>query len=559
MTFSPNMQARGAKPYGRLEYRNGRWVISGLAPHVAIRLKANFPQINKAQTGTFELSDLDNVCADLDWFLGRYPMEMEAKDRARLSDQRQFFERRRDELEQIMLPNWKPPTRFGFKPGFKLWQIQEQAVELTHRKKRILLADTVGNGKTFSALGAIVGSPYLPAAVVAKTHLPTQWVNDFIKPFTYLSAHIIEGTTPYTLPPANVYIWKYSNIAGWSDIAATGAFKAFIADEVHELRKGVSTQKGKACKVFADLAQICLPMSGTPVFNYGDEIFNIMDIFIPGILGTFEEFTREWCTWRGNGKWKVNDPEALGTYLREMQVFLRRVRQGRPVNTEIIEVDYDYEIDAKARDLARTLALKVRDGGFQESGQAARDLDHLARRVTGVAKARGVAAFVRMLLSQGVPLLLGGWHRDCYDIWLKELADFNPLMYTGTEPPKKKDQTKHALIRGESNLGIFSLRSGDGVDGLQKRFRTVVHGEMDWSPLVHEQFLGRIDREGQDADVLDSYWCVVNEGSDPVIREVHGLKRSQARGITDPLGGVGHVYHDSSRLKALADRYLEVT
>jgi hypothetical protein len=59
-------------------------------------------------------------------------------------------------------------------------------------------------------------------------------------------------------------------------------------------------------------------VTNTPVYNYGDEIHNILDILAPGALGTREEFIREWGGAAGNnGKVLVTNPAALGTYLRD--------------------------------------------------------------------------------------------------------------------------------------------------------------------------------------------------------------------------------------------------
>ena len=70
------------------------------------------------------------------------------------------------------------------------------------------------------------------------------------------------------------------------------------------------------------------------------------------------------------------------------------------------------------------------------------ELDKLLRRVTGIAKARHVAAYVRILLESGAPVLLAGWHRDVYDIWRGALAEFRPVLYSGTETAKQKDRAK---------------------------------------------------------------------------------------------------------------------
>ena len=58
-------------------------------------------------------------------------------------------------------------------------------------------------------------------------------------------------------------------------------------------------------------------------------------------------------------------------------------------------------------------------------------------------------------------------------------------------------------------------------------------GELDWSPGVHEQCIGRVHRDGQTEPVM-AYYCVADEGSDPVIADVLGLKEAQAIGIVEP-------------------------
>lgn len=88
---------------------------------------------------------------------------------------------------------------------------------------------------------------------------------------------------------------------------------------------------------------------------------------------------------------------------------------------------------------------------------------------------------------------------------------------------------------------IISLRSGAGLDGLQRVTSTVVIGELDWSPKVHEQNIGRVYRDGQKEPCV-AYYLVADEGSDPVIADVLGLKEAQATGIIDPdRAGVPHL------------------
>jgi SNF2 family DNA or RNA helicase len=114
-------------------------------------------------------------------------------------------------------------------------------------------------------------------------------------------------------------------------------------------------------------------------------------------------------------------------------------------------------------------------------------------------------------------------------------------MYTGDESETAKVASVAAFVEGRANVLIISLRAGAGLDGLQQVSRTVVIGELDWSPQVHQQNIGRVYRDGQSEPCV-AYYLVADEGSDPVIADVLGLKEAQATGIVDPdRAGVPHL------------------
>jgi hypothetical protein len=190
-----------------------------------------------------------------------------------------------------------------------------------------------------------------------------------------------------------------------------------------------------------------------------------------------------------------------------------------------------------------------------QRGQAARELDMMARHATGVAKAAGVAALIRILVESGLKVLAAGWHRDVYDAWMVALADLKPMLYTGSESPAAKRKTKSAFISGECPLIFMSLRSGAGVDGLQGVCHTAVIGEFDWSPQVHKQFIGRLRRPGQ-TEQVDAIYAHTNGGSDPVLVEMLGLKASQSAGIVDPYRPQPANVTDDSRMRRLAAQFL---
>ncbi len=545
------------RTYGKMSMAGEHWVIEEIEAHVAIKLKNVFSRIPKHKAVPFTIDATDEMAVDLKWFMSRYPFQMTPYASDDLTKKALRYNALQRNLDIIMASDYVPRK---FKFNGEARDYQARGAELHLQVKRLLNGDVVGLGKTVEALLSLTDERTLPALVVVQAHLPIQWCEQITR-FLSMKTHVIKGTRPYVLPHADVYVTTYSRLAGWVDVFQKAPFKSIIFDEVQELRRQESA-KYEAAKVLQTGAEFVVGLSATPVYNYGDEIFNIMNVIKPGALGAAEDFYREWCT----TDHQVKDPKALGAYLREQHLFIRRTRTevGRelpPVNTIIHTVGHDEEAVKKVEEIAHKLATTVTTGSFVQRGEAARELDMLMRMITGVSKAKYVAEYVKILLDNGEPVLLAGWHRDVYDIWLKELKDYNPVMYTGSESASQKEQAKHDFISGKSNLMIISLRSGIGLDGLQERCSYVVLGELDWSPKVHEQLIGRIRRDGMKVVEgnpllgVSAIYLVSDGGSDPLLIDTLGIKASQAAGITDPFHGAQEVHSDDSRIKNLA-RYI---
>lgn len=547
------------RTYGALSRIEDGWVLGGLDPHVKIKLKALFPQIPKGAGGPYRFGDTPVRCADLAWFESRYPMAMSAEDRRHLERQVERNTTAAAEIERIRTDPYSPPLFVGLRPGQTVREHQGRAVAQLERVDGLLVGDEVGEGKTYTTGAACLLPEALPAVIVCLPHLRDQWAKK-LGEFTTLKIAVLKGTRPYPLPDADVRILAYSQLAGWAEVLEAAPIGLLAFDEMQELRRGDQADKGKAALRLAAVARFKLGLTATPIYNYGDEIWEVMRFLRPEVLGERNDFLREWCTALGNGKSKVNDPRALGTYLRDCNAFTRKTKsaEGRP-NILIREVGHNAHTLAEIEETAAALALTATTGAFVERGEAVRELDMRVRQATGVAKARSVADAVRVMVEAGEPVVLFGWHREVYSIWLERLADLKPAMFTGSETPKAKAAALEAFLSGATDILIMSLRSGAGVDGLQARASTVVFGELDWSPGVHHQCIGRLDREGQRCypEAVTAIYLVATDGSDPPIMETLGVKASQARNIVDPSLGVQSAQTDDSRLKGLVDRYLK--
>lgn len=541
------------RTYGGLRRDADSWVVSGLEPHVAIRFKDNFKKVPRHSTGPFRLLADGVTAADLAWFISRFPLAASPRDLEALSGARAGYEAMQAETGRILSPTYIPPAYPGLRPGQVVRQHQGQAAEILHRFGGLLVTDDVGEGKTYTGGACLLLPGALPATVVCPPHLARQWA-DKLREFTTLSTYIIPGTRPRPLPPADVRIFSYSNLAGWVDFLKTMGTGVAIFDEAHHLRHGLDTDKGKAAAALVAVSRLKLLMTATPIFNYGDEIWNVLQFARPEVLGDRADFMREWC----GGTLQVSDPAALGSYLYDQKAMIRKRGTAPEPNVIVHTIGHDVRALASVEALAHTLALKARDGLAEERGHAIRQLDMLLRMQTGVAKAKTVAAYVRILVEGGEPVTLFGWHRAVYKIWLKELADFNPVLYTGTESPAQKAAAAQAFIERRAGVFIMSLRSGEGLDGIQAVSRHAVIGELDWSPSTHKQNIGRLNREGQPCwpDPVTAHYLVADDGSDPAIQDVLGLKASQSHGIVDPGLRVQAGSRDSSPLERLVERYI---
>jgi len=567
------------KTYGTLKFlpKDRTWIIQ-CEPHVSLRLKRVFAKLSKSSQGCHILADNPELAFELIWFLQRFPLEIAPLERSYMESQARRHKDRVTLVEQLVNGLIKPRA---FEMAIPARDYQRIAAETWLSTGGLLLADDVGLGKSCSGIAGLTDPRTRPAVIVTLTHLPRQWVSELAKFAPQLTYHIIKSTTPYPLTATHqesngngkpkvtkdtpdVIILNYHKLAGWAETLAPIA-NSLLLDECQELRSGDKVAKYRAAKLIATKADFKCGLSATPIHNYGGEFFNVLDVIKPGALGTRSEFIEEWCIGDSSGKPAVKDPKAFGSYLRDNGYMLRRTRQdvGREL-PGLVKIPHYIDADLSAmnsvsrscEELAR-LILKQGESRRGEKMLASEEFDSRLRQITGIAKAPFVADFVRLLIEQGETVVLYGWHRSVYEIWLDKLKDFEPAMFTGTESANKKEESKQRFVKGKTPLFIISNRAGAGLDGLQHVCRTVVSGEPDWSPAVLEQGIGRVYRDGQ-KDSVTAYLLMAEVGSDPVIYDVLGIKRYQLDGVRDPnLELVEKLQVDTKdRVKKLAEDYL---
>lgn len=537
------------KTFGTLKLSKDRkqWLID-CEPHILMRLKRVFPKVSRKSHGTIRITNTIDTCRDIEWFTSRYPFEVANDDRLALAGQAKAHQDQENLIAELISGIRKPTEyRLALQPR----EYQRVAADIAFAQHGLLLADDLGLGKSCSGICLLSHAECRPALVVTMTHLTKQWEREIRKFCPSIVTHVLQKGTPYDLrmnkrtkpgqllltpETPDVLICNYHKLSGWSDTLAP-MINAVIYDEAQELRRDESA-KYKAAHNISQHAKWRMGLTATPIYNYGDELFAIVECIAPGRLGSRAEFLEEWCKIANARSYSISDPKAFGSYARDSGLMLQRTRAevGRELPA-LTKIPYPIECNTDALDkiesAAGELARIILGEGEEHRGaklQASEELSGLVRQATGIAKAPHVAAFVRMLVESGEQVVLYGWHRAVYDIWMDQLKDMSPSLYTGTESVNQKEQAKQRFISGESKVLIMSLRAGAGLDGLQDVCKTVVFGELDWSPGVHDQDTGRIHRDGQ-KDPVFAYYLFTDEGSDPIVMDVLGLKKAQADGV----------------------------
>lgn len=517
--------------YGTLSYnrRSKCWTIKG-EPCVTEMAARLFPG-SERRRGEARFTANRRIIGDVNWLMMRYPLEIAPRDRElwknALAQAREHVLLR---MNAEKLPRRSTPPEGTFEG--ELREFQKEGLSFLLANPRTLLADEMGLGKTVQALACLASAKEFPALIVVPPHLLRNWQTEITR-FLRLEGKparvcVLTGLKPYQPPEADVYIIHYLLLRGWKQALPQMRFKAVVFDEIQELRHG-GTEKYSAASLLAEECERVIGLSGTPIYNKGSEIWNVVNILDYHCLGDWESFTRAWCD--GYGNHLVRNPALLGEHLRREGLILRRTKEEvlaelPPKRRLVQEIDSD---DKVYRELMRPVmdqlgSLLALHPDAKERALLEEQVGRGERQATGVAKAPFVAAFVRALEDSGEKVLLFAHHHAVMDIYRRELAAYRPVFITGRESTTQKEEAVARFMEGKTNLCVISLRAASGLN--LQRASCVVFGELDWSPAVHSQAEDRAHRMGQKDSIL-CYYLVAPQGSDRDMQDALGLKVSQ--------------------------------
>ncbi|MHA1136537.1 MAG: DEAD/DEAH box helicase [Candidatus Thorarchaeota archaeon] len=528
----------GTLEYGKDYNGNYVWIVKA-KPHVIMMIKRLFPSSRTGRKGCSYISDNRRLIADLNWLMQRYPLKIKDKER--------WHEAYMDAVDYVIGKELINKKRGKVKPSsdFKgeLMDFQKQGLAYMLHNKMCILADEMGLGKTVQALALLSKNGKYPALIVVPPHLILQWKSEIHKFLGEdIDIHVINGLKPYPIPDADIYIIYYLVIRAWFDPLIEKHFDTIIFDECQELRRNQS-QKYRAIRelVLQGQPKHSIGLSGTPIYNYYDEIYNVLEGLYPDSLGNSKYFYKEWKPDYDNpefkGDWRLASivkSKELGEYLMDEGLMLRRKKAEvltelppKSRSVQVIDLDKNLFIKMVSEQVSISHEILINKREPNQMMKLMNVVNNI-RRASGIAKAQHVAEFVKPILEAGEPCLLYAHHHDVMDLYGLYLNQFDPLFLTGKVKTADKQKNVDSFMKGHNNLLCINLRTTAGLN--LHRARCVVFGELDWSPAVHAQAEDRVHRIGQKNNVL-AYYLIAKTPSDEEIMGCLGLKHSQFKGL----------------------------
>jgi SNF2 family DNA or RNA helicase len=411
------------------------------------------------------------------------------------------------------------------------YQLRTAQTVLRRMRGRAILADEVGLGKTIEA--ALVLSELRMRGladrvlVVTPAGLVEQWREELERKFGLPTADAEDLVTDI----AGAGERHGPQPVGLASIAAarrdplrsrlTGTrWDLAIADEAHRLRNPRS-----ASGLFARAlrTRYLLLLTATPVENRLQDLYELVSLVAPGLLGTPAQFRSR------HGTDDPSSPRDLaGLRVRTREVMVRHRRSEvalrlpqRLAETVLVEPDGDevefyrdltvrLRAEARAANPRQRLTLRsiARLAGSSAVAVAPTlrkvgwtDLGERAACLTGFRKADVLLRRLRRHVEAGEKVLVFSAYRQTLDALARRLAgDGIPAdVYHGSLSRVDKQR-----VIGDFSQSVDVLLSTESAgEGRNLQFcHNMINVDLPWNPMQIEQRVGRLHRVGQKHDVF---------------------------------------------------------
>ncbi len=424
---------------------------------------------------------------------------------------------------------------------------------LAHCGAGACLADEMGLGKTIQTLALLLSrAPGGPALIVSPTSVCGNWRDEAARfaPTLNVVDYRASGRAGAlnSLSPFDAVLVSYGLLRNDADAFARVFWHTIVLDEAQAVK---NMDTGRSAAVMGLKGAFRVALTGTPVENRLDELWNLFRFINPGLLGSFERFSRVFAVPAAEG-----DELAMSRLRRIVAPFLLRrskeqVLDDLPPRADItLKVDlgdaerafYEALRRGAAREIEKASLLPERDKRFVIFAQLTklrrcccsvsltREGASLGARVPS-SKTRAMLELAARLRGDGHRALVFSQFTDHLKLvkGALESAGYTCLYLDGSTPAAKRTGLVSDFQSGRGDFFLISLRAGGtGLNLTAADY--VVHLDPWWNPAVEDQASDRAHRIGQTRPVV-VYRLVARGTIEEKIIDLHRAKRALARDV----------------------------
>lgn len=425
-------------------------------------------------------------------------------------------------------------AELSFDLELPLLPYQRAGVKYALETKRVLLADSMGLGKTAQGIAVALDTKLRggKTLVVVPPHLRLQWLKECRRFAPSLTVTTVTGRKPYSPAKHDVLVIGDSVVNAWS-IKLAGKYDTLIVDEAHSI-KNEKAGRTKGVKYIASSIPsngMIVLMSGTLTPNRPSELLSPLKIIgrLDNVFGSRKQFLVKYCDYQITPNGFPNRNGATNT--TELNTMLRGTCMVRRRKEDVLKdlpskrrAQVDMELSAEEMSVYRTaerdfLAWVLETYGADACERAGKaeviTRMNKLREILGVAKVRHVVEHVKSLLDEGEQVVVFAYHRKVIEALREALSDHVVVVVAGGSTPEAKQKYVEMFTKGEAQVFIGQYESaGSGLNLTSASH--VVLAEMPFSPSTGQQAEDRCHRIGQDNPVV-SWWITAVDTNSPTI------------------------------------------
>jgi len=191
------------------------------------------------------------------------------------------------------LMNLKALDIHGLKGELRPYQ-KEGVAWIEYTNGKTLIADEMGLGKTIQTLAWVHYHPdRRPVLIVCPLSAKLNWKCEIEKWLPDAHTEILNGNKPW-VPSEEFLIINYDILPKWAKMLKSLSIQILITDECHYY-KNSKALRTKAIKNIGKSIPYILALSGTPIVNRPQEIYNVIKLLKPALFPNFMEYGRRFC------------------------------------------------------------------------------------------------------------------------------------------------------------------------------------------------------------------------------------------------------------------------